>query len=252
MSEQWKLSPGDGYVVGQDGLLVGAPEILARIAALESALAEAQRERDEARAYGERLYAECTGNARDVACAFCSEKFAEGTPRSQNETLTAHVKVCAKHPMRDVERERDEAREEAAESERLYRALYDGSEKVERQLVEVERERDEARDAAHLAHPDATQHGGIVGAIEFLRAERDEALEELQLSRDVDNLLADRVRDMARHAEVGRLLEELVEKDGADVYRDDEGDIRVQSGDVYVFADTLAAALRKAREGTDG
>ena len=65
----------------------------------------AQRERDEARAYGERLYRECSGNARDVACAWCGHQYAGGTPRSQNEALVEHANVCEKHPLRQAEAE---------------------------------------------------------------------------------------------------------------------------------------------------
>ena len=71
----------------------------------KSALAGAQRERDEARAYGERLYRECSGNARDVACAWCGHQYAGGTPRSQNEALVEHANVCEKHPLRQAEAE---------------------------------------------------------------------------------------------------------------------------------------------------
>ena len=60
-------------------------------------------ERDEARAWVRRL----TSTQRVLTCAFCGEAYPPGTPESNDAALLAHVKVCAKHPMRDVERERD-------------------------------------------------------------------------------------------------------------------------------------------------
>lgn len=57
-------------------------------------------ERDEARAWVERL----TSEQRVLTCAFCGEVYPPGTPESNHAALTAHVKVCTKHPMRDTER----------------------------------------------------------------------------------------------------------------------------------------------------
>ena len=36
-------------------------------------------------------------------CAYCGHQYPKGTPNSQNEELTAHIKVCEKHPMRKLE-----------------------------------------------------------------------------------------------------------------------------------------------------
>lgn len=44
-----------------------------------------------------------------LRCAFCDAEYPPGTPPTQHEALTAHVLVCPKHPMREVERQRDEA-----------------------------------------------------------------------------------------------------------------------------------------------
>ncbi len=62
-------------------------------------------ERDEARSWVRRL----TATQRVLTCAFCGEAYPPGTPESNDAALLAHVKVCVKHPMRDVERERDVA-----------------------------------------------------------------------------------------------------------------------------------------------
>lgn len=58
-------------------------------------------ERDEARAYGEKLYAEYGDRA--VHCVYCGHTYEDGTPVSQDERLTAHIRVCEKHPMRALE-----------------------------------------------------------------------------------------------------------------------------------------------------
>lgn len=63
-------------------------------------------ETEEARDWVRRL----TAAERLLTCAFCGEAYPPGTPTDNHEALTAHVRVCAKHPMREVERERDEMR----------------------------------------------------------------------------------------------------------------------------------------------
>ena len=40
----------------------------------------------------------------DTYCAYCGEKYPKGTPKSNNELLTEHIKVCEKHPMRIAEK----------------------------------------------------------------------------------------------------------------------------------------------------
>lgn len=75
---------------------------------LEKENLKLRRELYEARQYAERLYHECKGNARNVACAFCGHEYGEGTPKFQNDTLTEHIKVCPKHPMRQIEFELEE------------------------------------------------------------------------------------------------------------------------------------------------
>lgn len=42
-----------------------------------------------------------------LRCAYCPQTYPPGTPATQHDLLTEHIKVCPKHPMRDVERDRD-------------------------------------------------------------------------------------------------------------------------------------------------
>ncbi len=67
-------------------------------------------ERDDARAWVRRMAHE----TRVLTCAFCGEAYPPGTPESNDAALVAHVKVCAKHPLREAESERDAARALAA------------------------------------------------------------------------------------------------------------------------------------------
>ncbi len=45
---------------------------------------------------------------QELRCAFCGEAYPPGTSGSNDEALAAHIRVCAKHPMRAVESERHE------------------------------------------------------------------------------------------------------------------------------------------------
>ncbi len=65
-------------------------------------------ERDEARAWVRRL----TAAERVLTCAFCGEAYPPGTPESNHEALTEHVRVCTKHPMREAEAEIARLRQE--------------------------------------------------------------------------------------------------------------------------------------------
>lgn len=63
-------------------------------------------ERDEARRFAEEAaskYNELLAEGRVLRCAFCGEAYPPDTPPSQHEALTAHIRVCAKHPMRQLE-----------------------------------------------------------------------------------------------------------------------------------------------------
>ena len=93
-----------------------------RLARFEGWKDEALRlrgERDEARNWVRRM----THETRVLTCAFCGEAYPPGTPESNHESLLAHVKVCAKHPMREVERQRDEHAEARAVWNRRFSAV---------------------------------------------------------------------------------------------------------------------------------
>lgn len=58
-------------------------------------------ERDEARAWVRRL----TAIERVLTCVYCGEAYPPGAPDHGAEVLTAHVRTCAKHPLRAAEAE---------------------------------------------------------------------------------------------------------------------------------------------------
>lgn len=41
---------------------------------------------------------------RVVTCIYCGKEYPGGTPASQDQRLTQHIKVCEKHPLRNAER----------------------------------------------------------------------------------------------------------------------------------------------------
>lgn len=65
---------------------------------------KAESERDEARAYAEALFNQVS--TRQVTCVYCGHQYDDGTPQSQDERLTEHIKSCEKHPMRKLEAEK--------------------------------------------------------------------------------------------------------------------------------------------------
>ncbi len=98
------------HVDDEDGDMVVPADFARRLAAqLRDANARAerlQRERDEARSFAEKTaekYNELLADNRILRCAFCNAEYPPGTPPTQHNTLTAHVRVCEKHPMREVE-----------------------------------------------------------------------------------------------------------------------------------------------------
>lgn len=66
-----------------------------------SEVATLKAERDEARAWVRRL----TSTERILTCVYCGEAYQPGTPDHGADVLTAHIKVCPKHPLRAAEAE---------------------------------------------------------------------------------------------------------------------------------------------------
>jgi len=52
---------------------------------------------------------------RDTFCAYCGIKFPDYTPKYERKILTDHIKICSKHPMRELE----EVNEELVEALRI-------------------------------------------------------------------------------------------------------------------------------------
>lgn len=119
-----------------------ATEYRERAEWLASECARLETERDEAREFGEKA-AKLYNDSLTLTCAFCGVAYKEGTPASRHDDLTAHVKVCDKHPMRDGEKRR----------ERLEAALR----KYGRHLSDTDVGRQ--NECAKYVHDDTSSHG---------------------------------------------------------------------------------------------
>jgi hypothetical protein len=62
-----------------------------------------ESERDEAREWVRRLTAE----SRVLTCVYCGHAYPPGSPEHGAEVLTEHIKVCEKHPMRELQQKAD-------------------------------------------------------------------------------------------------------------------------------------------------
>ena len=82
-------------------------------------------------------------NDRIVTCVYCGHEYPDGTPTSQDEKLTEHIKVCKKHPMRELERQL--AAEKARVGELEYKLMAQTEtvlqEKAKREQVEAQNKR---------------------------------------------------------------------------------------------------------------
>jgi len=47
-----------------------------------------------------------------LTCVYCGKEYPPGTPTHGADTLTDHIRVCDKHPMRELEREIERLRQE--------------------------------------------------------------------------------------------------------------------------------------------
>jgi hypothetical protein len=70
------------------------------IVAQQKEIERLTQELEEARDFARKIYNE----ARIVSCAYCGQAYPQSTPASGSEVLTEHIKVCEKHPMRQLEK----------------------------------------------------------------------------------------------------------------------------------------------------
>ena len=71
-----------------------------------STIEQLTKERDEAREWVARLQK----TSQTLTCVYCGQEYPPGSPTHGAAVLTEHIRVCVKHPMRAVERERDNLR----------------------------------------------------------------------------------------------------------------------------------------------
>ncbi len=92
--------------------------------------------------------------ARVLRCAFCDHEYPPGTPPTQHEALTAHVRECRKHPLRmELDRLRADLREIRDEDENTLRQEASGLREALRRL------RDEMK--SHPYHKAQSFTGGL-------------------------------------------------------------------------------------------
>ena len=100
---------------------------------LEAKLVERTAEREEARDWVRRL----TREQRVLTCAFCGAEYPPGTPESNDAALTAHVRVCPKHPMRETEAEVSRLTDALDTAETCRESLRKGLEQASEQIAEM-------------------------------------------------------------------------------------------------------------------
>lgn len=49
-------------------------------------------------------------NGRVLTCVYCGHEYPQGTPAAGDSVLTDHIKVCDKHPMRELQQQADRLR----------------------------------------------------------------------------------------------------------------------------------------------
>ena len=134
----------------------------ARIAELEARAAKAERERDEAKKALEFTY-----------CAYCGATFA--ADHSGSAAVSKHIAVCPDHPMRVIERERDEALEECRQCRADIRRLVEVRDEA---LAEVERLKAQLYSTRNTLFARATDVQNLQALVKELERERDEARAE--------------------------------------------------------------------------
>lgn len=89
----------DGHPIQECGDSCYALALEAEVLRLRESVNEARAFAEDAAAKHNALLAE----QRILRCAFCGHAYPEGTPASHDDRLAAHIKVCPKHPMRELE-----------------------------------------------------------------------------------------------------------------------------------------------------
>ena len=101
-----------------------------------------EQERDEARKFGEKAAAQHNDllrKERILTCAFCGHDYAEGTPVTRHESLTAHVMECKEHPLR-AKLDAAEKRATKLDSSLTSQGILLGSVSQDRAQVEADRD----------------------------------------------------------------------------------------------------------------
>ncbi len=169
---------------------------------LEAKLVERTAEREEAREWVRRL----TREQRVLTCAFCGAEYPPGTPESNDAALTAHVRVCPKHPMRETEAEVSRLTDALDTAETCRESLRKGLEQASEQIAEMTAE-------AKVATAEIEQLRDTVHNYKALLAAAESAGREVCDERDEARAEIERLKA----EEVAPVIERFREPFGADV-----------------------------------
>jgi hypothetical protein len=89
--------------------------------ALRAQLGEAVKEREEARDWVRRMHRE----TQVLTCVYCGKSYPPRTPASGSEALTAHIKVCPKHPLAQATVRAESAERQLSECRKALENLVD-------------------------------------------------------------------------------------------------------------------------------
>lgn len=97
--------------------------------------------------------------SRVLTCVYCGHEYPQDTPAWGNQVLTDHIKVCAKHPMRQLEADRAKlwtALSELVDAKTKEELL--AMEGVLRLIPGIERDKVAALNAVHALLDTMSQH----------------------------------------------------------------------------------------------
>lgn len=115
-------------------------KLACRLKSCQLALLDAEKARDEAREYARQLH----GSSKTVTCVYCGQAYPPGTPTSQHELLTEHIKVCERHPMRAMSVELGELRARNGRNETTLAVAIDEMRRLSQERDELKNKLDGA------------------------------------------------------------------------------------------------------------
>lgn len=110
-----EIAGNAAFVQAHQALRKQCTELETAVENLRAINARLKKDVEDARTWAEKTVAEVAAQ-RVVSCVYCGHVYEAGTPTSQDDRLTEHIRVCPKHPMRDLEVQIKTAMEAMAEA----------------------------------------------------------------------------------------------------------------------------------------